>query len=87
MFSVIGAFSLTIEPDTWTELAASVAAFVAARISEGVFPATPLPDEEDEPPQPARTAAIVRTASSSAVVKAFFPFIAAPLYRDRRSRW
>ena len=83
MSSVIGDFSLTIEPETWTDVAVSVAALVAARISAGVLSATPLPEDEDEPPQPASAPTASRAASDGTVIKGFLTFIAAGTLQTR----
>ena len=62
--SVIGDPPLTIEPETWTELALSAATLASATISAGALDAMPLPEEEpeEEPPQPPSTAAISTSA-------------------------
>src|SRR5271166_4113712 len=55
--SDIGLFSLIIEPATCTVAAPAAAVFAAATIWSGDFEATPLPEEEELPPQPASSAA------------------------------
>src|SRR5271155_2360465 len=61
----IGSPSPTIEPATWTVAALLAAVLAAARISAGVFDATPLLEEAEEP-QPASVAAASTDASASA---------------------
>jgi hypothetical protein len=65
---VIGDPPLTIEPETWTELALSAATFASATISAGALDAMPLPEEEpeEEPPQPPSTA-VISTSAMEAV--------------------
>src|SRR5438045_1591920 len=65
----IGFFSLNIEPDTCTLAARPAAAFAAARICSGDLDSRPLPEELDEPPQPARAALAIRTSSAAVDVR------------------
>jgi len=56
MSTVTGLPPFTTEPEMWTDAAPSAAAFDAATIWAGVLEATPLPELDEELPQPARSA-------------------------------
>ena len=67
MSSEIGLPLLLIVPAMCTDAAFEAAVFVASRISAGDFDSMPLPEEDEEDPQPARISPMASRARAAAI--------------------